>query len=253
MDINFDQLGLFSGDSQNEDYLIKDGAKIRAILQEMASEKTILSVFVAADEQTVHSAAILGLELERRRFVLDELLPAVGNARLQVSRRARILARVRGMVTAFEAVLQETEKDARGMLFHFAIPQWIYQLQRREHFRVSPSQEAPLQVVLQGSPRQILKGEMVDISTGGLGMNFGSTVAAELSRGQRLACDFTLPDGNQIRTELEICTLTQLQTNSGNKVLRIGGRFSSLTPAMNAAIQRYVTKRDRDILRSSRL
>ncbi|MEK8090595.1 flagellar brake protein [Thermithiobacillus plumbiphilus] len=250
--MNFDQLGLFNGDSQNEDFLIKDGAKIRAILQEMSDEKTILSVFVAEDEQTVYSAAILEVDPGRKRFALDELLPATGNARLQVSRRARILARVRGMVTAFEAVLQEAEQDARGLLFQLAIPQWIYQLQRREHFRVSPSQDAPLRVVLQTNSGQILKGDMVDISTGGLGLNFVFTIGDELARGQRLACEFTLPEGTLIRTDLEVCTLTRLQSQSG-RILRVGGRFSVLAPAMNAAIQRYVTRRDREILRSSRL
>lgn len=252
MEINFDQLGLFSGDSQNEDFLIKDSAKICANMQEMAAEKTVLSVFVAADEQTVYSAAIVAVDPGRKRFVLDELLPATGNARLQVSRRARILARVRGMVTAFEAVLQTVDQDAQGLLFQFAIPQWIYQLQRREHFRVSPSQDKPLQVVLQANSGQVLKGDMVDISAGGLGLNFASTTSDELARGQRLMCEFTLPEGVLIRTDLEICTLTQLQIQGG-KVLRVGGRFSALPPAMNTAIQRYVTMRDRQILRSSRL
>ncbi|MEW5790365.1 MAG: flagellar brake protein [Pseudomonadota bacterium] len=236
-----------------EDHLVRDGAQIRAILQDMAAERAVLSVQVAPLGGAGFNSSIVEVNPAGKFFLMDELVPAAGNQQLRASKRLRILGRAKGIATAFEAQVEALVRDRYGEVYKIPFPGKLYQLQRREHFRVPPSAHEPVPVRLLPVSGRLLAGELFDISLGGLGLLLKGEAAGVLTRGDNLRCQFTLPEEPPIEVEVEICSLLNVRTRNDASLLRIGCRFLKPAPPARAAIQRYVIQRDREILRQSRL
>lgn len=237
----------------NEDFQVRDVALVRAIVQEMLAERSILTVMLPGSGESYNSA-VLEVDAKQGVLTLDELVPGHVNGQGLVGIRIRALGRAKGIATAFDAEILACGQDRQGMVYKAAMPRSVYQLQRREHFRVPPSVHEPIKVRLRLASRLSAEGELFDISLGGLGLFLGAESIGQVQRGDRIPlCAFFLPQEGGIEVELEVRSLTPIRSRSGRHAVRLGAQFVALSPAMRAVILRYVTKRDREILRQVKM
>ncbi|MGL5631834.1 MAG: flagellar brake protein [Azovibrio sp.] len=131
-------------------------------------------------------------------------------------------------------------------------PDSVLRLQRREYFRVPTPIANPL--ICRTPITSADDGEtkyvafpLLDISAGGLCLMVSTEQAEYFPRGQVFKqCYLDLPDEGQITLDLEACNAFEVTTRTGNRYTRVGCSFFGLSNAKLSAIQRYITKLERE-------
>src|SRR3989338_3379708 len=95
--------------------------------------------------------------------VIDTLIPDYGNQLFKTSRKIGIDYSVEGIMHSFDTKFIETV-NGRFLSIKLAFPNLIRKIQRRKHFRVSPSIDKPITVKV----TDIVSEKAADISEGGL-------------------------------------------------------------------------------------
>lgn len=237
----------------NPAFEIRDAARIARTLQEIRDERVHLTVMLSPQLDETYGTVILVVDIKQRLFTLDELLPRDGNDMLRSTKKFRILGRSGGLVTAFHANLAKVVADPHGDIYQIAFPRVIYQMQRREHYRVPADQQQLVLVRLKKKWAEPVVGELFDVSVGGLGLVLPAEATRLLQPGDRLDCHFALPEEEPVDVQIEIRAMASRPNAYGKRLIRGGVQFLLLKPTDLHAIQRYVSKRDREILRHKRM
>lgn len=130
-------------------------------------------------------------------------------------------------------------------------PDSVLRLQRREYFRVPTPIANPLvcKTPLPAADGQVQYTDLplLDISAGGLCLMVSTEQAEYFPRGQIFnQCYLDLPEEGQITLDLEACNAFEVTTRTGNRYTRVGCSFFGLSNAKLAAVQRYITKLERE-------
>jgi c-di-GMP-binding flagellar brake protein YcgR len=120
---------------------------------------------IAVLDERVHTFSSIFLEIGKNNsfVVIDILIPDHGNQFLKTSAKMRIDYTIEGIMYSFDTKFIEAV-NGRFPSIRIAFPSTIKKIQRRRHFRVSPSVDKPIIV-------RLIKGideKVADISEGGL-------------------------------------------------------------------------------------
>jgi len=139
------------------------------------------------------------------------------------------------------------ETDYRGgKAFATHLPEKLSRVQRREFFRVSLPLSLPVRCALYTEKDEKLQGMMHDIGIGGVGIDSLTPIeferSARLPRGQiDLGREFGV-----VECALEVCIVKRMELRSGKIAWRMGCAFINLHRSMEARIQRFMVKLERD-------
>lgn len=222
---------------------IRDPQIITGLLRRVAEQRALLRVTVPGARGSYNSA-ILRLEPDQDLVVLDELNPRQGHDRLLEAGRLNASATIQGVETRFSAALEEVGDSAGIAWYRIRFPTEVLYVQRRVSFRVKVSMTAPLTAVFDRPGCNSLRGRILDLSEGGMGVEFDK--GAGLRQGEILPCRMRLPDGQQFGCKLEVRHTSAVEDQGK---LRIGGRFVELTPQRRKALARVVADLQRELIR----
>ena len=136
---------------------------------------------------------------------------------------------------------------------YIPIPVNVVRLQRREFYRVPTPVASPLRCTIRipadeeaGVPATTVVVTLKDISGGGIGIvdekkQLDNTVGRVYKD-----CRIDLPGGNAVVTTLQIRNSHDLTLTSGKAIRKLGCMFVDLPKPVLAAIQRYITKLERE-------
>lgn len=137
--------------------------------------------------------------------------------------------------------------------FYLPLPDCIYRLQWRQHFRLTLPPSEPLHCLIpvtepqKGQPRKVA---IMDISVGGLKLTFAEN-ETELVEGQAYEnCQIKLPGVGTVNLTIIVRGLLSLTTKSNQTIMRAGCQFHKLDGAANILLQRYVNNMQRTIFPS---
>ncbi len=233
--------GTASDPSQTE--RITDPARIAQLLKRIKDSRTLLSVTLPRTAD-VYLSTVLNVDADRATFDLDELAPASGHLALLADGRISAFAQCCGVDIRFTASLRDTARDASGNFYRLALPAVLHYRQRREHYRVriGRGQIVPVRIgALQEAP---IEGVLHDISAGGVGGEFERYRGPRLELGQVLPdCELQLHDGQRLQVALEVRFVSLDETA---RRLRLGARFTDLTPRGRKLIEQFVATLDRE-------
>ncbi|WP_045736962.1 flagellar brake protein [Xanthomonas sp. MUS 060] len=230
-------------------FMLTNKRQIRQLLHSLINQRSQVSAHLSGRDQSFSTAL---LALDEDSLLLDL---SVNDACNQAAEQAQYLlcfAQLDKVRVRFRVQNQErVEVDGIGG-FRAPLPDSLYYLQRREHFRLeTPVTESPMCILRldEANPETELLLRVLDISNGGLAVALSMTIAPnqslpELQQSYK-GCELQLPDTPAIRLTLEVCNMYTSKLANGQETLRLGVRFVDLPRGADAAIQRYIFRIER--------
>ncbi len=219
-------------------YRVAAQAKVRGILQRVQQQHLFCSLLFAQAEHSFSSVLVPGAEAEALLFDLPIDFPEG----LVLPAEVTVLVRLEGVMTGFRSQCLGRSQD----LLRVAIPEALYQLQRRQLYRVPPAISDPDEVRIQRRSAGTLVGHMQDISIGGQRILLRQVPPGPLPRvGDVLPeISFALRDSPPIMVAASVCFASAVQADA----LMLGVCFLDLPRPSADLIAQYVQTRDREIL-----
>lgn len=238
-------------DTQSSDaQVVTQPQQIASVLRRLQESHTLLHVVVPGDTQ-VYLSAMLEVHVVDGYLLLDELNSEIGHLELLQAHRLGVHARLNGVGINFTTQLLNAGRNAQAGYYRVTFPSAMQYRQRRASYRARISLARAVPVLLTRQDGTSLNGELIDISTGGIGSRHKSALPVKLHQGGIWdECLIQLPGhADDIRSPLEICFAGE---DSRNHKLRVGGKFLNLTPSQIKIIENFVASIEREWLKKLR-
>lgn len=219
-----------------------DDAEIYVLLKRAFDTHCLLTVYVGPD-RAPYTSALLEVVRDGRYLVLDELTPAAGHERIKTEPCIEVRALLDGIEMRFESrVTQFGEQD--GLPYYkAAFPQEVIYAQRRRQHRVAVPLSQGFEVIVTFADEQELRGELRDLSVGGLCARIRSgDIDPQHDRHALATCRILLPDDRTILSDIEIL---HIDAPPRPRVPRIGARFVEPAPGMLRRIEQLCAELER--------
>lgn len=231
----------------NPNFLVEPD-KITSLLTEIEVSSPLCNIQFEGTEDE-YSSSILGIKPEKNLIILDELIPAEGNLRLQQLKALKLSTYHKGIYLSFN--LNNIESgSSRGIVYYkAALPTRIYYPQRRKSPRIEIS---TIDIAFKGISERTgvnVSGYLFDLSRGGAGIDLPSN-RARIQRGDVIKkCqisfeDYTMDFDFSVR-------FVKAAAGSSSKV-QIGGSFENLSPKSQSRLSYFITSLERVEIRKQK-
>ena len=219
---------------------LTDQIRIFSLLNRLKKERALLGVSLKGDKQAYNSA-ILDVSLDENYLTLDELKPASGHILISKTRRCRIKGQTQGVHLEFDLEIDKVNDDGGIAYYVSRLPPALHYLQRRASVRVAVSAAHPVPVTLTiEETASVIKGEMKDLSAGGLGIRFPQDVPDQVEVGQTLECVFASPVDRNEELICDIDVRLVKRKAEPHEPAFMGCEFLKLVPPQQRQISRMV-------------
>ena len=219
-----------------------DEAELFILLKRAFDSRCLLTVYTGPD-RTPFTSAILEVVRDERYLVLDELTPTVGHALIARDPCIEVRALVEGIELRFETrVTQIGEQD--GLPYYkVAFPAEVAYAQRRRQHRVTVPMSQGFEVIVTFADGEELRGELRDLSVGGLCARIRSgEIDPDYDRNALASCRILLPGDRSIICDVE---LLHIDAPPRPRVPRIGLRFVDPSPSAARRLEQFCAELER--------
>lgn len=235
------------------DYEVGSRREIVSMLRQIGEKKQLIRMLVNG-ESDVAVTSILEVDEETDTIVLDRSLDPLQNERIAAAGSAMCettLDKIRILFTA-EGLADATHAGAPAL--RADIPPTLIRLQRREYYRMTTPVSSPVRALIPLPPETgvgVGAFPLHDISVGGIAildnrLQLGATVGRVYED-----CRIELPEIGPITASLQIRNSLDITLLNNRSNRRLGCQFIDISRGGLAAVQRYITKLERE--RNARL
>ncbi len=223
--------------------------EIVSLLQSMMERNQLLSLLIKGGSESIITS-ILDIDDDEDSLVIDAAPSASLNDSILHSNRIGFEALYNNIRITFN-VDQARECDFQGRpALKITIPESLIRLQRREYFRIATPIAKPLRVTFRvtkedGTFTSIVT-MMNNISAGGVGITDEKKVLDTTPGRIYEDCSLEMTDNTVVTVKLQVRDCKETKLASGKTVNRFGCEFVDLPRAVLAAIQRFITKLERE-------
>jgi c-di-GMP-binding flagellar brake protein YcgR len=217
------------------------------LLREVADAQSPVTISFDQDGEFVVTS-LLAVNPDSEELIYDLGADAAVNQRLLRSAHMTVVTFVDNIRLQFAAQCVEATMHEHVPALRIGLPDSLLRLQRRDAFRLRTPAANPLfaSVAVTSNPRQRVQLRVLDLSCGGLALQAAEGEIA-LKAGTILKdCCIELPDVGVLTATLKVRNVAVQEDAAGKKTLRCGCQFSGLPPAMMSAVQRYISKVERE-------
>lgn len=240
-------------DQESEDlnpYRLHSRREIVALLRTIGEQKQMLNMLANRDSTAIVTT-ILKVDDAAGKLILDCAQRAHMNASILQSDNISFETALEQVRILFfvDRVEECTYEDAPAL--QIELPQSMIRVQRREFYRVPTLAGVPVSCTItipqpgsgEGRPVTMV---LQNVSGGGIALiDAHGVLEPTIGRVYR-NCRIDLPGGTLVVTSLELRNAQQVRLPNGQPANRLGCLFVDLPHAMLAAIQRYITKLERE-------
>ncbi|MDK2122967.1 flagellar brake protein [Parachitinimonas caeni] len=226
---------------------LANAAEIAQLLTAVASGHEMVCLYFGQGADDFALSAILGVDPQHHSFVLD--FPADTDSLPQTSEGYRLLCVTsqNRIKIQFEVVARDFMLNGRAALLA-ALPQSVLRLQRRDHYRLTTPLGQPLSCHIPVSAQEEIEVALIDISLGGMGI-LGYVPGLKLAPGTCYAhVRIELPGTGTIVADIQVRSTFDITLRNGIRSVRTGCQFLNLPGTMQALVQRYITRIERERL-----
>jgi c-di-GMP-binding flagellar brake protein YcgR len=231
-------------------YEVHSRREILALLRAIKDAKQLVSLLVDGGADAVVTS-ILDIDEAGNMVVVDSAPSGQLNQRIIASSNISfetVLDRIR-ILFATDAIIPCTFNGQPA--FRFAVPQTLVRLQRREFYRVPTPVANPVRCVIRmpdenGDDTVTVTTALYNISAGGVALIDEKRLLDNAIGRVYPECRIDLPGGMPITATLEVRNYQDFTLANGRLIRRIGCMFVNLPAALEAAVQRYITKLERE-------
>ena len=235
------------------DYEVESRREIVALLRQISEKKQLIRLLVKG-EADVCVTSLLSVDPDRGTLVLDRSISQEQNARIVAAPKVMCETSLDKIRILFSLQnLGETQFEG-GIALRADVPAKLIRLQRREFYRMPTPVTTPILATIQ-LPADLGGGKaafpLADISCGGIAIldnkyQLGTTIGITYPD-----CRVELPEIGAVATSLQIRNSLELTLLNDKKTRRLGCQFVDISRGNMAAVQRYITKLERE--RNARL
>jgi len=230
------------------DYEVASRREIVALLRQIGEHNQLIRMLIKG-EADVCVTTILAVDEETNSVILDRSIDRAQNERIVAADRVKCettLDKIRILFGAAELAGTTWRGEAA---LRAEIPPTLIRLQRREYYRMATPVTNPVRALI---PVPIDAGggmgvfPLHDISVGGIALldarfQLGTAVGRVIE-----GCRIELPEIGPIATSLEIRNSLDLTLLNHKTTRRLGLQFVDISRGGLAAVQRYITKLERE-------
>lgn len=235
------------GEEDLGEYQVTSRREIIALMRNLrASNQLVRMIYSGGAEAVVTS--VLAVDEPGGCVVVDAAPGQMQNQRIVDSSNVSfetMLERIR--ILFYTPQVERCDYDGLPAL-RFAIPPSLVRLQRREFYRV-PTTRCTMHMPFNrgdGTPVEKVVVSVHNISAGGIGFIDEKMVLDNALGRMYPDCEIAIPGTSSVIVNVKIHNTTDVTLATGRAIRRIGGLFVDLPKPTLAAIQRYITKIERD-------
>lgn len=232
-------------------YQVHSRREIIVLLRAMKERNQLVSMQSEGGAEAVVTS-VLEVDEESNIVVIDRAPSNIVNQRILESDNVSfetVLDNIR--ILFFSSEVRECLYDNLPALY-LPIPQSLVRLQRREHYRVPTPVATPLRCTITIPPDDSdATGTTVvvtvkDISCGGIAIIDDKKVLDNTIGRTYDRCRIDIPGSSPLQVKLQVRNSADMTLTSGRSLRKLGCIFVDLPMPMLAAVQRYITKLERE-------
>lgn len=236
-----------SGSLDYEHYQVHSRFEIVTLLQEVANAHALVTVYFNQGAEFIVTS-LLDVNPEFEELIYDLGADAGANQRLLKSARMTVVTFLDHIKLQFSAQRAEATTYEQLPALRIRLPDSLLRLQRRNFYRIPTPVARPVvaNVPDPSNPGRRVHLRIHDLSCGGIAM-LASQEEIALEPGMLLKdCSIELPEVGLLTAALEVRNVAIQDQGVRRKLLRYGCQFAGLPPAMVSAVQRYITRVERE-------
>jgi c-di-GMP-binding flagellar brake protein YcgR len=230
-----------------ERFEIHSRLEIVALLRAVKQSRLAVTVYFNQGTEFVVTN-VLDVNPQFEELILDLGADASANRRLLQSTRMTVVTFLDHIRLQFQSQHAEETVHERLPALRLRLPDTLLRMQRRNFYRIRAPLAKPITANFphpaQRDRRVSLR--ILDLSCGGIALLAGADDPV-LEIGAIIEhCSIDLPEVGMLNTVLEVRDFGKHEEGVRMGLRRYGCRFVSLPPGMPSAIQRYITKVERE-------
>lgn len=226
-------------------FLVRHPAEVRRILREVWAARALVSAYPADGRGRLLTSLVA---VDAHSIYLDCGADAEMNARLSNGRPVAIDTRHEGVRVQFSVPALERVAFEAGLALRADVPHELIRLQRRAYFRIATSVVNPIRCRID-TGQGVVEATVVDLSVGGVGiLAYPPLAPLEVGRVYPHS-HLNLPGLEAFELSLAVRCLFELTLRNGRRSHRAGCQFIALPPGLEAELQRFITRMERELRR----
>jgi c-di-GMP-binding flagellar brake protein YcgR len=231
----------------HERYQVRSKLEIVALLRAVADAHIAVTVYFNQGADFIVTN-VLDVNPEFEELILDLGADEATNRRLLKATRMTVVTFLDHIRLQFQAQRAEQTFHEQLPALRIRVPDSLLRLQRRNHFRIRTPVTKPIAASFPdpADRRRRVSLRIFDLSCGGVALVAGEGEIA-LEPGMMLAdCRIDLPEVGVLNTVLEVRNAVKHEEGARMNLRRYGCQFVGLAPAFTSAVQRYITRTERE-------
>lgn len=230
-------------------YRVHSRREINSLLTSMMESNQLLSLLIKGGSESVITS-ILDIDTDDGTMIIDAAPSAMLNENIVSSNRIGFEALYNSIRITFNVDSASKCEYQNRPALKVDIPESLVRLQRREYFRIATPIAKPLRCTFRitqadGSFITIIT-LLNNISAGGVGITDEKKILPSAIGAIYEDCQLELADNTLVSVKLQIRDCKEFKMTNGKVVNRFGCEFIDIPRAVLAAIQRYITKLERE-------
>ena len=231
----------------HERYQVHSRFEIASLLRAVADSHIAVTVYFNRGAEFIVTN-VLDVNPEFEELILDLGADDTANRRLLQSDRMTVVTFLDHIRLQFQAQRAEETIHQQLPALRIRLPDMLLRLQRRNFFRLRTPVARPLAAIIPDprAPDRHISLRVIDLSCGGVALLAGEG-DAEFAAGTILqGCRIDLPEIGVLSAALEVRSAAKHSEGARMNMRRYGCQFVGLAPALASAVQRYITRTERE-------
>jgi len=229
------------------DFEVESRREIISLLRGIGSKKQLIRMLIQG-ESDVCVTSILDVDEASNTVILDTAIDTAQNKRILSASRLSFETSLDKVRILFAADSATTTTYGGSPAYRIPVPATLIRLQRREYYRIATPVSNPVRVLLKlpeelGGPTSF---PLADISCGGIAILDNKMVLGEAIGREFKDCKLELPEIGPVTTDLQVRNSLDLTLLNNKSNRRLGCEFVNISRGNLAAVQRYITRLERE-------
>ena len=230
-------------------YRVHSRREIISLLTSMMEKNQLLSLLIKGGSESVITS-ILEVDDDDDAMIIDAAPSAMLNDSIVSSKRINFEAIYNSIRITFAVDSASQVEYQNRPALRVPLPESLVRLQRREYFRIPTPIAKPLRCtfrITQPDGSFITVVTMLNnISAGGVGITDEKKILPTTQGTIYEDCQLELGDSTLVSVKLQVRDCKEFKMTTGKTVNRFGCQFVDIPRTVLAAIQRFITKLERE-------
>lgn len=233
-------------DQKNLESIILTAADdIQHLFKRISAKHSLLSIQIESFDE-YYGSTIIEINIKENYLVIDELYPIDGHEKIQIGSRLIFNTQYQGAFVNFSGTIEAIGENDKAAYYKIGMPEKVEYHQRRNTYRISTSVSEPVPVTLINEDDIMIRGELRDISHGGLCIRIKAQPHISLDADNYIpTCLIQVENRQKILTSINICHVEEINETGS---LRIGAEFAHMSKIDRRELEHLIASLERAII-----